>query len=184
MSEIESWLERYEDNHRDLANPLVYWAAVPMIVLGTVGILWYLPVPFEFHEISPLLNWGSAFLMVAAVYYFIISLPIAIGLSTHDGKAQVFSNTDTGRISTWEVMEDVGVGTGALMSPEHTQEIVHIPSEEKDVSHIWLITATDEDGKISFSAGFAWEAAGEITSADQWNDYLDAHVRAPGSSGD
>ena len=80
MSEIDSWLERYEQNHQDLANPLVYWAAVPMIVLGTTGILWYLPVPSEFREISPLLNWGSAFLMATAIYYFIISLSLAIGM--------------------------------------------------------------------------------------------------------
>ena len=51
-----------------------------MIVLGTVGILWYLPVPPEFHDISPLLNWGSAFLMATAIYYFIISLSLAIGM--------------------------------------------------------------------------------------------------------
>ncbi|MBT8088372.1 MAG: hypothetical protein KJO46_10060, partial [Gammaproteobacteria bacterium] len=30
--------------------------------------------------ISPLLNWGSAFLMAATVYYFIISLSLAIGM--------------------------------------------------------------------------------------------------------
>ena len=80
MTEIDNWLERYERNHQDLHNPLVYWAAVPMVVLGTVGILWYLPVPAEFLEISPLLNWGSAFLMASAIYYFIISLSLAIGL--------------------------------------------------------------------------------------------------------
>lgn len=80
MSEIDSWLERYEHNHQDLDNPLVYWAAVPMIVLGTVGILWYLPAPVEFYEISPLLNWGTAFLMATAIYYFIISLSLAIGM--------------------------------------------------------------------------------------------------------
>ena len=43
-------------------------------------MLWSLPVPAQFYEISPLLNWGSAFLMAAAVYYFIISLSIAIGM--------------------------------------------------------------------------------------------------------
>ena len=80
MSETESWLERYEDNHRDVTWPWIYWAAVPMVVVGTVGILWNLPVPPEFYDISPLLNWGSAFLMVATVYYFIISLSLAIGL--------------------------------------------------------------------------------------------------------
>jgi hypothetical protein len=80
MSETESWLERFEDNHRDLAWPWIYWAAVVMVIVGTVGILWSLPVPAEFYDISPLLNWGSAFLMVATVYYFIISLSLAIGL--------------------------------------------------------------------------------------------------------
>lgn len=80
MSETHKWLERYEQTHSDLAYPLVYWAAVPMVVLGTVGLLWLLPVPAEFFDISPLLNWGSAFLMAATVYYFIISVPLAIGM--------------------------------------------------------------------------------------------------------
>lgn len=80
MSVNDGWLERYEQNHSDLTNPVVYWAAVPMVVVGTVGLLWYLPVPEEFYEISPLLNWGSAFLMAATIYYFIISLPLAIGM--------------------------------------------------------------------------------------------------------
>ena len=80
MSETHKWLDRYEQNHRDLAYPLVYWAAVPLVVLGTVGLLWLLPVPQEFFDISPLLNWGSAFLMAATVYYFIISVSLAIGM--------------------------------------------------------------------------------------------------------
>ena len=80
MSDIDSWLQRYEDTHQDLRNPVVYWAAVPMVVVGTVGILWDLPVPPEFTGISPLLNWGSAFLMATTIYYFIISLALAIGM--------------------------------------------------------------------------------------------------------
>ncbi len=80
MSDVDSWLQRYQDTHQDLRNPLVYWAAVPMVVVGTVGVLWDLPIPPEFIEISPLLNWGSAFLMATAIYYFIISLSLAIGM--------------------------------------------------------------------------------------------------------
>ena len=80
MSEIDNWLDRYEHSHSDLRNPVVYWAAIPMVVLGTVGLLWSLPVPVQFVEISPLLNWGSAFLMATAIYYFIISLSLAIGM--------------------------------------------------------------------------------------------------------
>ena len=80
MTDTLTWLERYERNHQALTWPVIYWSAVPMVVVGTVGILWSLPVPEEFFAISPLLNWGSAFLMATVVYYFIISLPLAIGL--------------------------------------------------------------------------------------------------------
>ena len=55
MTDVDSWLERYEKSHQNLKNPVVFWAAVPMVVLGTVGVLWYLPIPEEFFEISPLL---------------------------------------------------------------------------------------------------------------------------------
>ena len=78
MSDRDGWLERFAVANRSL--PVIYWLGVASTIAGTVGILWSLPVPAEFLEISPLLNWGSAFLMVAAVYYFIISLSLAIGL--------------------------------------------------------------------------------------------------------
>ncbi len=80
MTEASSWLDRYETNHRNLTYPWIYWGAVPTVVVGAVGILWNLPIPEQFYTISPLLNWGSAFLMVSAVYYFVISLSLAIGL--------------------------------------------------------------------------------------------------------
>ena len=80
MTESDGWLYRYEKTHGDITYPSLYWAAVPMVVLGTVGLLWTLPIPDEFFEISPLLNWGTTFLMAAAVYYFIISVSLAIGL--------------------------------------------------------------------------------------------------------
>ncbi len=80
MTDIDDWLSRYEKTHDDLDSPVVYWAAIPMVIVGMTGLLWALPAPDEFFKISPLLNWGSAFLMVTAIYYFIISLAIAIGL--------------------------------------------------------------------------------------------------------
>jgi uncharacterized membrane protein YGL010W len=80
MTETDGWLQRYEESHNNISYPAVYWAAVPMVVLGTVGIMWTLPIPDEFFEISPLLNWGTAFLMAATVYYFIISVSLAIGM--------------------------------------------------------------------------------------------------------
>lgn len=80
MAETDSWLQHYEETHSDLTYPVIYWAGVPMVVVGVVGVLWTLPVPDEFFEISPLMNWGTAFLMASAVYYFIISVSLAIGM--------------------------------------------------------------------------------------------------------
>lgn len=102
------------------------------------------------------------------------SLPIAIGLTTHDEKAQVSGNGELGRISTSEVIDEQAVWTGALLDPARTLEVVHVPSEEKDASHIWLLTTTSEQGELGFRAGFAWEAAGDIASFEHWNDYLDS----------
>ena len=102
------------------------------------------------------------------------SIPIAIGLTTHDEAAAVFSKRDVGRISTWETIDDLGVGTGVVIAPDRVQDIIHQQSDDKDMSHIWLITATDEHGELVFRAGFAWQGAGEITSIEQWNEYLDA----------
>jgi hypothetical protein len=104
------------------------------------------------------------------------SLPLAIGLTTHDGQAAVFGNPETGRISTWETIDGQGLGTGAMIAPERVSLILDLPGEEKDASHIWLVTSTDRDGALSYRAGFAWEAAQEITTIEQWNDYLDSRA--------
>ncbi len=80
MSDNDGWLERFDRSHSRLTLPALYRVSAVMVVTGTVGLLWALPIPDEFYAISPLLNWGSAFLMAAAVYYFIISLSLAIGL--------------------------------------------------------------------------------------------------------
>ena len=147
------------------------------VVEFTVQYEWDTPLGAVAESKTVSLELGSQLYDVNSVFTLDgepAALPIAIGLATHDEKAQVFSNAETGRISTWEIMEELGVGTGAVIAPEQVQEIIHIPSEEKDVSHIWLITASGADGSLSFSAGFAWEGAGEITSIESWNDYLDA----------
>lgn len=80
MSDMDQWLHDYGESHRDIRYAPVYWMSVPLLVIGTVGLLWSIPVPEEFYAISPVLNWGSAFLLAAVVYYFIISLPLAIGM--------------------------------------------------------------------------------------------------------
>lgn len=80
VSETDRWLSDYGESHADIRNPGIYWLSVPVLVLGTVGLLWSLPVPEAFVRISPVINWGSVFLMAAVVYYFVISVSLAIGM--------------------------------------------------------------------------------------------------------
>ena len=32
MTETDGWLARYENTHRDITYPALYWAAVPIVV--------------------------------------------------------------------------------------------------------------------------------------------------------
>ncbi|MDH5501174.1 MAG: hypothetical protein OEY72_08755, partial [Gammaproteobacteria bacterium] len=63
-----------------LAYPVMHRIGVIAAVFGLIGLLWALPVPDEFLAISPLLNWGTTFLMAAVVYYFVIATSLAIGI--------------------------------------------------------------------------------------------------------
>lgn len=100
------------------------------------------------------------------------SIPIAIGVATHDEKASVYHNAQAGWIAAWEMIDGKGLGTGALVEPSRISSIEHKPSENKDESHIWIITQTSADGLLSYYAGFAWEGAEEITTIEQWKHYL------------
>ena len=80
MRTADFWLDRYSRHRRRRLNRVLHAAAVPLAVLGLTGLLWSLPVPAPFTDISPALNWGTAFLLSAVVYYFILSIPLAIGL--------------------------------------------------------------------------------------------------------
>lgn len=74
------WLEQYAKHHQHPANKVLHWLCVPAVVVAIVGLLWSLPVPAAFGDISPALNWGTTFLLAAVVYYFIMSIPLALGM--------------------------------------------------------------------------------------------------------
>jgi uncharacterized membrane protein YGL010W len=80
MSNADLWLDRYDRDHTHAVNRLLHWLCIPLIIVGAVGLLWSVPVPALFSEASPVLNWGVFFLMASVVYYFIISITLAIGM--------------------------------------------------------------------------------------------------------
>lgn len=80
MSTIDRWLDEYGESHQNPTNKAVHWVCVPAIVFSLIGLLWSLPVPAVFAETSAILNWGTVFLMAAIVYYFIMSITLALGM--------------------------------------------------------------------------------------------------------
>lgn len=81
MRSVTEWLDEYAESHRHPTNKLLHWVCVPVIVISVTGVLWSLPVPAIFEEISPALNWGTAMLAVAVVYYLFLSVPLALGMA-------------------------------------------------------------------------------------------------------
>ncbi len=80
MTDVTHWLDEYAKDHQHPVNQAIHKICVPLIVVSLIGLLWALPVPTAFVEISPALNWGTAFLLAAVVYYFILSIPLAFGM--------------------------------------------------------------------------------------------------------
>jgi uncharacterized membrane protein YGL010W len=71
MRTADQWFEIYTASHRHPLNRSIHCACSPLATLGLIGLLWSAPAPEAFAQISPALNWGSAFIMAAIVYYFI-----------------------------------------------------------------------------------------------------------------
>ncbi len=80
LKPVQAWLDEYGESHQDPTNKAVHWVCVPLIALSLIGMLWALPVPAAFLNISPVLNWGVLFMMASVVYYFLLSPRLALGM--------------------------------------------------------------------------------------------------------
>jgi len=81
MKNVHQWLEEYGESHRNAANKTLHWICVPLIVLSLTGLLSCIPVPASLRGVAPYLNWGTALLVSGVVYYTVLSLRLAIGMT-------------------------------------------------------------------------------------------------------
>ena len=96
---------------------------------------------------------------------------VTTGITLHDKKGEINSDVKAGWISYWETIDDSKLGTGIVMDPKHIIEKLEVKTNSKDQSHIYLLMNPKE--KINYYAGFGWEKAGEFSSSDEWNQYLE-----------
>jgi len=97
--------------------------------------------------------------------------PVAVGVTTHGGKAQVHLAEDGIRVRTWESIDGQGLGTGVMIPYRRDQQTTETRDDD---GHALILTQTDAQGSLVYYAGFAWEGAGEITSDAEWAGYLEA----------
>lgn len=76
---IFALLDEYGSSHQNRTNKLIHWIAVPAIFWTIVALLWEIPVPQGFIEIS-YLNWATITLAITVIYYAMLSWTLAIGM--------------------------------------------------------------------------------------------------------
>jgi uncharacterized membrane protein YGL010W len=74
-----TWLDAYEVGHTQHANRVLHWFCGPLFMAACIGMLSCVPVPQALVELSPAFHWGTLFVMASIVYYFIMSITLAIG---------------------------------------------------------------------------------------------------------
>ncbi len=124
---------------------------------------------------------GEPFFRVAARFSRagqpVADLAIAIGVTTHDGKARATLRPENRWIACWETLDKEGLGTGVVLDRGFpVVETREVKNTTKDASHALLLTRTNASGVVSYHTGFAWTKAGRIQSPEEWAARLDARA--------
>ncbi len=99
-------------------------------------------------------------------------LPIAIGLVRHHQTDSVSKDLSKGWMSIWESIDESGLGTGVVIDPKRIDDFQLLETGKKLEDHALIITKCDAKGQLVYGAGYGWERAGEIKTANDWNAYL------------
>lgn len=79
MRSIDSWLAEYGESHHNPINKRLHWICVPLIMLALVLLFSAIPTPAAFAP-SPWMHWGTALLIAALLYYFVLAPRLALGM--------------------------------------------------------------------------------------------------------
>lgn len=95
-------------------------------------------------------------------------LAIAIGLKKVKDEEKQF-NAERGRLTIWEPMEkNLGMqGLAIVVNPKEVDQLA-----EDKLNNLLVLKPTNAT-PVSYWAGFAWDRAGQITTAKAWDTYVD-----------
>jgi uncharacterized membrane protein YGL010W len=77
MKSINQWLSEYGESHQNATNKIIHFVCVPLIFFSVVGLLYCVKLTCVFGVEITL---AQVMLLGVAIYYFFLSVPIAIGM--------------------------------------------------------------------------------------------------------
>jgi uncharacterized membrane protein YGL010W len=80
MRNAHELLDEYGESHQNPVNKALHWVCVPVILWTIVALLWSLPFPDSIKLGGYPLNWAILALLMVQIYYFRLSLSLAIGM--------------------------------------------------------------------------------------------------------
>ena len=104
------------------------------------------------------------------------ALTSGIGIKKFAGEQKDF-NAARGCLTVWQKMEkNAGMqGVAVVVNPASLEK------EAEDKLNNLVLAKCSPDNTISYWAGFAWDKAGQITSADAWKKYMDEFAQGVAS---
>ena len=79
MQTIHQLLDEYGASHKNRTNKVLHWICVPAIFWTVIAFLWSLPFPGERTVMGVPVNWAVIALLVLQIYYFKLSVTLALG---------------------------------------------------------------------------------------------------------
>ena len=76
----DQWFAEYGDSHQDHTNELIHWICVPLIFFSVLGFIWEIPTPESWEVTLPWFNWSIPVIVLVALFYAWLSVPLAAGL--------------------------------------------------------------------------------------------------------
>jgi Domain of unknown function (DUF4861) len=98
---------------------------------------------------------------------------VAVGLKKVNGEQKEF-NAERGTLTSWQAVEkNNGMqGVAVIVDPQS------LDKEAEDKANNLLLLKPNEPNPFSYWAGFAWDKAGRITSAEAWKKYVDEFAQS------
>ena len=72
----------------------------------------------------------------------------------------------------WEKIDGSGLGTAVVAASPAADGAETITGKKKGESHVYLYADKKGPPTITYYAGYGWERAGQITTMQSWQGYL------------